>query len=152
MPVTPFTTHLCTWQAAEAPLRAIRSRVFIQEQNVPEHLEWDGADAQAVHAVAQDSAGQAIGTARLLLHGEHAHIGRMAVVPEWRGRGVGSALLACVIAAAQAHGARGAFLNAQTSAVPFYLRAGFALEGAEFLDAGIPHRRMTRQWAEVAAD
>lgn len=139
-----FTIHLCTWQDAEAPLRAIRTRVFIQEQNVPEALEWDGEDAHAVHALACDSSGRAIGTARLLLHHELAHIGRMAVLLEWRSRGVGRALLEEIMAAAKARGASRSFLNAQITAVPFYARAGFAVEGAEFLDAGIPHLRMTR--------
>jgi len=139
-----FTIQLCSWQAAEIPLRAIRTQVFIQEQNVPENLEWDGEDAQATHILAWDKAGQAIGTARLLLHDTLAHIGRMAVLPQWRRQGVGSALLACAIDAARSRGARTAFLNAQTTAVPFYLRAGFAVEGQEFLDAGIPHLCMTR--------
>jgi predicted GNAT family N-acyltransferase len=144
MSVPRFTIHLCTWQDAEAPLRAIRTQVFIQEQNVPEALEWDGEDAQAVHVLACDNSGRAIGSARLLLHHELAHIGRMAVLPEWRGQGVGRALIGEIMAAAQARGASRAFLNAQTTAVPFYARAGFMVEGEEFLDAGIPHLRMTR--------
>ncbi len=144
MSVPRFTLQLCAWQDAEPALRAIRTRVFIQEQNVPEALEWDGEDAHAVHALARDAHGNAIGTARLLLHEQVAHIGRMAVLPEWRGQGVGRALLDNILAAAQARGARAAFLNAQTTAVAFYARAGFAVEGAEFLDAGIPHLRMTR--------
>jgi len=139
-----FTVELCAWQDAEPALRAIRTRVFIQEQNVPEELEWDGEDAQALHVLAREPSGQAIGTARLLLHDALAHIGRMAVLAEWRGQGVGRALLQALLAAAQARGANQVFLNAQTTAVPFYARAGFALEGEEFLDAGIPHLRMTR--------
>ncbi len=144
MPPHRFTTHLVTWQASKEPLHAIRSTVFIQEQGVPQDLEWDGEDARAIHALARDAQGLAIGTARLLLHGDLAHIGRMAVLKPWRGRGVGSALLACLLAEAQRRGAISAFLNAQTDAVPFYTRAGFTREGAEFFDAGIPHYRMTR--------
>ena len=125
-------------------MRDIRTQVFIQEQNVPEDLEWDGEDARAVHALACDGSGRAIGTARLLLHNDLAHIGRMAVVSEWRGQGVGRALLECITNVAQERGARSAFLNAQTTAVPFYRLAGFKVEGKEFLDAGIPHLRMTR--------
>ena len=139
-----FTTRLCTWQEAEQRLRAIRTQVFIQEQKVPKVLEWDGEDDHAVHALASDLHSLPIGTARLLLLGNLAHIGRMAVLLPWRGQGVGSALLALVIDAAQARGATAAFLNAQTSAVGFYTHAGFVAEGEEFLDAGIPHLRMTR--------
>lgn len=130
----------------EPSLRDIRTRVFIQEQNVPEALEWDDEDAQAQHFLARDPQGNAIGTARLLMHDGLAHIGRMAVLPTWRGQGVGRALLEAVMRAAQACGASNAFLNAQTTAVPFYERAGFAVEGAVFMDAGIPHLRMTRHW------
>ena len=136
---------MVSWQEAEPQLRAIRSTVFIQEQNVPEALEWDGADAHASHVLACDAAGKAIGTARLLLHGNLAHIGRMAVLKGWRKQGVGSAVLECIIAEARRRGASSAFLNAQTNAVAFYERAGFTREGAEFLDAGIPHFRMTRR-------
>lgn len=145
MSVACFTTQLCTWQEGETPLRAIRTRVFIQEQNVPAALEWDGEDAQAVHAVAWDAAGRAIGSARVLLREASAHIGRMAVLVEWRGQGVGSALLECVVEAARKHGIGAVFLNAQITAVEFYARAGFIAEGEMFLDAGIPHLRMTRQ-------
>jgi predicted GNAT family N-acyltransferase len=136
---------MVSWQAGEPQLRAIRSTVFIQEQNVPEALEWDGKDVHATHVLARDAAGNTIGTARLLLHGNRAHIGRMAVLKGWRKQGVGSAVLECVIAEARRRGANIAFLNAQTDAVAFYERAGFTREGEEFLDAGIPHFRMTRR-------
>lgn len=140
-----FSTRLCTWQEAELILRAIRTQVFIQEQNVPKALEWDGEDDHAQHALASALDNLPIGTARLLLHDRLAHIGRMAVLPEWRGYGVGRALLELMLGAAQERGATAVFLNAQTSAVVFYVRAGFVAEGEEFLDAGIPHLRMTRR-------
>jgi len=136
--------QLCTWQQAEAELREIRTRVFIEEQQVPESLEWDGEDAQALHLLARNAAGQAIGTARILLHDDVAHIGRMAVLPAWRNQGVGRAILRLALETARVRGAQRAKLNAQSYAVPFYARAGFVVQGDEFLDAGIPHRRMTR--------
>lgn len=136
--------QLCTWQQAEAELREVRTRVFIEEQQVPESLEWDGEDAQALHLLARNAAGQAIGTARILLHDDVAHIGRMAVLPAWRNQGVGRAILRLALETARVRGAQRAKLNAQSYAVPFYARAGFVVQGDEFLDAGIPHRRMTR--------
>jgi len=138
-----YVTHLVTWQAAEPQLRNIRTEVFIREQQVPVELEWDGEDPYAMHALASDLNGNPIGTARLLLHGELAHIGRMAVLPAWRGQGVGASLLQCLLDEARQRGAGSVFLNAQTYAVPFYERFNFVREGAEFLDAGIPHYRMT---------
>lgn len=143
MSLPQFTACIITWQASEPQLRAIRTEVFIHEQGVPKELEWDGEDAHAIHALATDVTGNPIGTARLLLHGELAHIGRMAVLPAWRGQGVGASLLRCLLDEARQRGAGRAFLNAQTYAVPFYERFNFVREGAEFLDAGIPHYRMT---------
>ena len=137
------TIELVAWQLREAQLRSIRTQVFIHEQHVPEVLEWDGEDAYAIHALATDLSGNPIGTGRLLLHGKLAHLGRMAVLSAWRGQGVGSSLLQCLLDAARQGGASNVFLNAQTTAVPFYERFNFVREGAEFLDADIPHYRMT---------
>ena len=139
-----YRVDIVSWADAQADLRTIRTLVFIAEQNVPQELEWDGEDDHAIHALARNAQGQPIGCARLILHGPLAHIGRMAVLRDWRERGVGRALLQLMLAEARKRGAVSAFLNAQTYAVPFYERAGFMREGAEFMDAGIPHYRMTR--------
>ncbi len=138
---------MVSWQEAAPRLSQVRRAVFIEEQGVPEALEWDGEDEAAVHVLASDEAGHPIGTGRLLAHGPLAHIGRMAVVQAWRGRGVGSAILDALLAEVGRRGLAGVFLNAQTYAVPFYERFGFEREGEEFLDAGIPHYRMTRRGA-----
>ena len=127
--------------ATTPEIKAVRERVFIQEQHVPEALEWDGLDDEAIHVVAQDNHAQVIGTARLLQDG---HIGRMAVVPEWRHQGVGSAMLRELLEIAQQWKLPRVFLHAQTSATGFYERHGFHKQGEEFMDAGIPHRYMQR--------
>ncbi len=139
-----FTTQLVTWQSAGLHLRTVRSEVFIHEQHIPEALEWDGKDPRAIHALATGFTGKPVGTGRLLLYGELAHIGRMAVLPAWRGKGVGASLMRCLLDAARQHGAGRVFLNAQTHAVPFYERFDFVREGTEFFEDGIPHYRMTR--------
>ena len=123
-------------------LRRIRVGVFCIEQNGDESLEWDGVDGDCEHALAVDPHGVAIGCGRLLPDG---HIGRLAVVPEWRGRGVGSALLTHFVALALARGHAVARLNAQTHAIPFYEAHGFAISGEPYDDAGIPHREMSRR-------
>lgn len=127
------------WQDDVGALRAIREAVFICEQGVPAELEWDEADANCIHALATDSRENPIGTARLLLSGS---IGRMAVLKEWRGKGVGSALLRWLMREARNRQILHIALNAQTSATGFYIKFGFRVEGEEFLDAGIPHIRM----------
>lgn len=123
----------------------IREQVFIREQHVPVELEWDGEDESAMHLLAEDAAGQAIGTARLLPDG---HIGRVAVLAAWRGRGVGNALMRRMLQLAKNNGHREVFLDAQVDAIDFYLGLGFAVEGEVFMDAGIPHRHMQRRLEE----
>lgn len=129
------------WPGDASAIRAIREQVFVQEQGVPAELEWDGSDPHCAHLLAYDMQGNAIGTARMQADG---HIGRMAVVREWRGRGVGSALLSMLIDLAAAHGLDEIFLDAQVAAADFYHRHGFIGSGEEFSAAGIPHRRMAR--------
>ena len=141
---TDFTIRIVSWQEAAAQLSAVRRTVFIEEQHVPEKLEWDGEDDAAIHVLASDDRANPIGTARLLMHDGLGHIGRMAVIKEWRGKRVGSAVLHALLQAAQARGLASLFLNAQTYAVPFYERFGFVREGEEFMDAGIPHYRMEK--------
>ncbi len=137
-----FRVRNARWPDDEAPLRALRHAVFVVEQGVPEALEWDGADAECRHVLAEDAEGRAIGCGRLLPDG---HIGRMAVLAPWRGRGVGTALLEALVALARELGHARVALNAQTHAVPFYARCGFVPCGPEFMEAGIPHRAMERE-------
>lgn len=126
------------WQRDEPALAEIRRRVFVEEQAVPEDLEWDGEDAAAQHWLAL-SDGAPVGTVRLLRNG---HIGRMAVLAGARSQGVGSALLQAVLEQARRNDWREVYLHAQIHALSFYERQGFVASGPEFMDAGIPHRTM----------
>lgn len=137
-----FTVRTVAWSEAGERLNAVRREVFIEEQQVPEDLERDGLDPACVHALAEDEAGNPIGTGRLLPDG---HIGRMAVLKPWRGRSVGAALLLHLLQCARERGMTNVVLNAQISAVGFYERYGFTAEGETFTDAGIPHVRMVRR-------
>ncbi len=141
MPKSAFHVRRAYWMKDGRSLRLIRERVFVQEQEVPLELEWDGQDESAVHLIAEDAEGRPIGTARLLPDGQ---IGRMAVLPNWRKRGVGDALLRELLGLAAHDPDLHPFLNAQTSALGFYQANGFVAEGEEFVEAGIPHQRMHR--------
>lgn len=134
---------LADWERDEAQLRCLREAVFVREQHVPPELEWDGLDAGCIHAIAYADHTKAVGTGRLLPDG---HIGRMAVLKAWRGRGVGSQLLQKLMEVAKTENLQEVVLNAQTHALDFYRRHGFVAEGDEFDDAGIPHRRMVRRF------
>jgi predicted GNAT family N-acyltransferase len=134
-----FDVRATDWSRDRAALRAVRTAVFIVEQAIPEALEWDAADHDCVHFVAEDEGGRPIGCARLLADG---HIGRVAVLKSWRGRGVGRALMVEAIGCARAHGHTRLVLLSQVHACPFYAQLGFAAEGAVFEEAGIPHQAM----------
>lgn len=134
-----FTIRPASWLQDNAALRLIREQVFIQEQNVPREMEWDGEDKAAFHLLAEDDHGNPIGTARMLADG---HIGRVAVVAPWRGRKVGTALMQEMLKTAELRNYRNVFLDAQVDAIDFYCKLGFEAGGKTFMDAGIPHRHM----------
>ncbi len=138
-PDSDFTVEIANWERDHAILRSIREAVFVAEQNVPVELEWDGFDQDCVHVIAYSNDATPVGTGRLRRDG---HIGRMAVLAPWRGRGAGSAMLLKLIAIAKANAIAPVALNAQTHALTFYERFGFVVVGGEFNDAGIPHRHM----------
>jgi predicted GNAT family N-acyltransferase len=130
--------ELAPWSAAQNEARRIRFAVFVEEQRVPAELELDDMDEPSVHALAFEG-NEAVGTARLLPDG---HIGRMAVMKPWRGRGVGAALLRRLVDAARERGDREVLLSAQVHALGFYRAQGFAAYGEVYDEAGIPHQSM----------
>ncbi|GAA4799141.1 GNAT family N-acetyltransferase [Lysobacter hankyongensis] len=138
----PFRVETIDYATGVDDLRAVREPVFVQEQQVPLALEWDELDPLCVHVIARDAAGAPIGTGRLTP--EHK-IGRMAVLPDWRGRGVGDGLLLALIAEAERRHWPELHLHAQVSAVGFYVKHGFVPVGDRFMEAGIEHQTMRRQ-------
>lgn len=141
--MSDFSVRRADWERDTEALREVRTRVFIEEQHVPLDLEWDGLDPECIHMLAEAS-GRPIGTGRLTPDGR---VGRMAVLSEWRGRGVGERLLLGLMAASRARGDTQCVLDAQVSAIGFYERFGFEAEGGIFLDAGIDHQRMRLDYA-----
>jgi predicted GNAT family N-acyltransferase len=134
-----FSVALADYARDLDALRAVRETVFVQEQRVPLELEWDELDPRCVHVLARDAAGRPVGTGRLT---PERRIGRMAVLREWRGRGVGDALLLALLQAARDRGWHAVSLHAQAPALDFYLRHGFRPRGPRFLEAGIEHQDM----------
>ncbi|MFF8998539.1 GNAT family N-acetyltransferase [Streptomyces achromogenes] len=149
----------CTVRVAEDPADreacfAVRKEVFVAEQGVAEDIEYDAYDAVAVHVLAVREDGRPLGTGRLLYGAAAAEktgadpsvgsLGRLAVLRAARGLGVGAALVRAIEEAARARGLTAVDLHAQTQALGFYERLGYAAYGPEFPDAGIPHRAMRR--------
>lgn len=137
-----FEVRRANWPADEAGIRHVREIVFVQEQEVPSDLEWDGSDDECVHALAEAINGDAIGTGRLAPDGK---IGRMAVLRPFRNAGVGARILAHLMDAAREAGLRRCYLHSQVHAVDFYARHGFTAHGPEFMEADIPHREMVME-------
>ncbi|MFV8782700.1 GNAT family N-acetyltransferase [Microbulbifer sp. SA54] len=138
--------RLADWQADHAAIRMIRQQVFIEEQQVPADLEWDEHETSAQHFLVFHN-DKPVGTGRITGDGK---IGRMAVLADARGLGAGLQLLQFICHFACVEGQQSVYLNAQRHAEPFYAKAGFVAEGETFMEAGIPHVRMTRQLQEPA--
>jgi predicted GNAT family N-acyltransferase len=132
----------------------VRRRVFIEEQGVPEDIEIDHhdillkgdiehTDAGAQHILAMLD-GRPVATGRLVLEDSDGrpHVGRVAVLPEYRGRGFGRAVMAGLHDLARQQGATAVTLAAQLHAIGFYEKLGYSVRGEVFLDAGIEHRWM----------
>ena len=142
-----FGVRATRWRDDEPALRAVREAVFVVEQGIAPALEWDAADATSLHVLAQDAAGAPIGCARLLPEGS---IGRVAVLPPWRGRGVGEALMRALLDRARIAGHRRVSLHSQAHACAFYARLGFVPVGAPYAEAGIAHQTMVCELAPGA--
>jgi predicted GNAT family N-acyltransferase len=140
-----LVVDLTDWARDRAAIEHVRRAVFIDEQRIPEHEEWDELDPVVTHALA--SVGSAsgkrdlVGTGRLEPTGK---IGRVAVLPQYRGTGAGLAIMRRLVDLAAERGHHEVYLNAQVSAVGFYERLGFRTDGPEFDEVGIPHQCMRR--------
>jgi predicted GNAT family N-acyltransferase len=140
LPMSDISIRVADWKHDNKALRQIRETVFVQEQAVPPEMEWDSEDEHAIHFLAMEGL-YPVGTARLL---DDGRIGRVAVLRDWRGLKVGSAIMQAVIYEAERRGLHSQVLSAQIQAIPFYERLGFSVTSDEYLEAGIAHVDMTR--------
>ena len=134
-----YQLNITTWEKDKTALSKVRREVFIDEQLVPEELEWDKDDATCIHALVTDIRNTPIATGRIKPDG---HIGRMAVLKNYRHSGIGSAVLKELLKCAISQHFKHVYLHAQTTAIPFYEKQGFKVSSEEFMDAGIPHKTM----------
>jgi predicted GNAT family N-acyltransferase len=134
-----------TYEDIEACFQ-IRDEVFVIEQNVPVTRERDEHDSTAIHFLVLDD-GKPVGTARVVLTDKAAtaKIGRVAVIASMRGNGIGKILMKAIEENLRLRHVTRFALDAQTHALQFYERLGYDAYGDEFMDAGIPHRHMTKK-------
>ena len=132
------------WDELKEGAAALRTEVFVEEQEIPQELEWDEHDAKALHALVLNKLGQPVATGRLLQpQPKLAQIGRMAVSKALRGGNLGRMVIEALVDAARQRGDHQVILHAQCSAEGFYRRLGFKAHGEVFQDAGIDHIEMT---------
>jgi predicted GNAT family N-acyltransferase len=141
-----FNVKAIQWDSPEGEeARLIRITVFVEEQKVPVEEEIDDTDIIAYHVIAYDEDGKPQGTGRLFTDPDDsalAHIGRMAVLKEARGKGCGAAIMKHLIEEARRRRFKRVILSSQTHAIPFYRKFGFIESGEEYLDCNIPHKDM----------
>jgi len=129
-----FTIKITNWQKDKAALIHIRRKVFIEEQKVPE-------EHSCIHILVTNSSNTPVACGRLK---ENGHIGRMAVLKEYRNTGIGREILKEILNSAKKMNLNKVYLHAQTIAIPFYEKQGFMTYTDEFIDAGIPHKSMQK--------
>ena len=137
-----FQIHQVDWATHREALHSVRYEVFVIGQNVPAEEEVDSMDPNCNHFLATDSDSNPIGTARVLADG---HIGRVAVLEPWRGKGVGRALMLASLDCVSKLGLTTALLDSQLTAAAFYEKLGFEQVGEEFMECGIPHIAMQKR-------
>ena len=133
-----ITSIICDYESHTKDICAIRYKVFVGEQKVPEELEIDGFDDQAKHVLAFVD-GVPIGTGRILSDG---HIGRVAVLKDYRGLGIGKSIMKDLIKWAQNMNLEKVWLSSQWHAHSFYLDLGFVCVGEIYKEAEIDHIKM----------
>ena len=121
-------------------IKNIRNNVFTNEQHIDEDMDFDGQDRDAVHVLVVCK-GKYVGVGRMLNDG---HIGRLAVLKEYRGRGLGAKLVLTLIKEAKNIGIRRVYLGAQKHAVGFYEKLGFSAYGEPYTEVNIEHIHMER--------
>lgn len=140
-----LVVEVTDWARDVESIKRVRRTVFIEEQRIAERDEWDAHDPVVPHVLAYVgvAAGKRdlVGTGRLEPTGK---IGRVAVLPQYRGTGAGVAIMRRLMGLAAERGHHEVYLNAQSSARGFYERLGFRADGPEFDEVGIPHQRMRR--------
>ncbi|MFC7140304.1 GNAT family N-acetyltransferase [Halosimplex aquaticum] len=123
---------------------SVRREVFIQEQGVPEDIEMDGKDDEAVHFVATDG-DEPVGAARLReVESGVGKVERVAVVADRRGEGIGRELMATLESAAADRDIDRLVMHAQTHVEEFYRNLDYETTSDVFEEAGIDHVEMEK--------
>lgn len=136
-------TKIVTFAQYEKKIRLVRNTVFTEEQGISSAIDFDGRCPDCYHVLAWNNDGQPVGTGRMQKNG---HIGRLAVIADWRGKNIGKAMLDELVLYAQSIGLKQVYLNSQEQAIVFYEKCGFICDGEIFYEVNIPHIKMIRNF------
>lgn len=131
---------IVSWDSAESSLRLIREKVFIEEQEVPKNLEWDGLDKQAIHILGKEG-NHPVACARIT---KNEILGRVAVLKDYRGHGWGDRLIRAAEQYLLKHNKVRLSLNSQANSYFFYFKNGYRFDSEMMWDANIPHLKMSK--------
>ena len=134
-----FDIAIVSWSDRQAEITSVRRAVFVEEQNVPESIDFDGTDPDFIHVLATDKTGRPVGTARINRKGK---IGRMAALKKYRRRGIGRKMIQVLMNYGREIAITDFHLSAQITAVGFYEKMGFEPYGEEFIEADMKHINM----------
>jgi len=116
----------------------VRTKVFVREQGIDLELDFDGLDEDALHILVFANS-KSVGTGRML---DDGHIGRIAVLKDFRGQGIGAMIVKALIKEAKNKNYKRLYLGSQLYATAFYEKLGFKTCGEVFMDAGLEHIEM----------
>jgi len=134
-----FDIAIVSWSDKQAEITSVRRAVFVEEQSVPESIDFDGSDTEYIHVLASDKNGRPVGTARINRKGK---IGRMAVLKKYRRRGIGRKMIQELMYYGRKNSITDFHVSSQVTAIGFYKKMGFEPYGEEFLEAAIMHINM----------
>ncbi len=130
-------TEILNYLSEEA--HNIRITVFIEEQGFEN--EFDSIDAEATHILMKTDDGIPVATCRVFWSDDmDSHVlGRLAVLKEYRGKGIGSDVVREALDYVKSAGGKCLMLHSQCRAAVFYEKLGFTSFGEVELDEGCPH-------------
>ena len=137
-----FDIAIVNFSEKQAEITSVRRTVFVEEQNVPESIDFDGSDTDFIHVLASDKNGLPVGTARINREGR---IGRMAVLKNYRWQGIGRKMIQALMDYGRKNAITNFHVSSQVTAAGFYKKMGFEPTGKEFLEAGIKHINMNQK-------
>ena len=129
------------WATAAAEIISVRRKVFVVERRFDKKMLYDKFDTDSFHLIATNEGEQTIGCGRLTRDGR---LGRIAVLIDQRGKGIGTMILGRLIKIAEQNQIKNISLNTERDLVNFYQQQSFAETGPVYMKQGVPYQHMIK--------